>query len=54
MKEHDLHYSGQRISPLKAPMRELARKCNSRVLIKLLPFKLQGTSKHVYIEVEIL
>ena len=38
----------------KAPMRKLARNYNSRVLIKLPPFKLQGTSEHIYIKVEIL
>ena len=38
----------------KAPMRKLAHNYNSRVLIKLPPFKLQGTSGHFYIEAEIL
>ena len=47
-------YSGQHILPFKAPMSELAHNYNSRVLIKLPSFKLQGTSEHVYIKVEIL
>ena len=47
-------YSGQQISPLKAPMRKLTNNYNSHVLIKLPPFKLQGTSKQVYIEEGIL
>ena len=59
MRENTI-YSGQQISPMKSTtawMRKLARISvyNSRVLrIKLPPFKLQGTSEHVYIEVEIL
>ena len=44
-------YSGQQISPLKSVV---TRNYNSFVLIKLPPFKLQGTTEHVYIEVEIL
>ena len=48
------YYSGLQILPLKAPMRKLMHNYNSRVLIKLPPFMQQGTSKHVYVKVEIL
>ena len=38
----------------KTPMRKLTCNYNLHVLIKFPPFKLQGTSKHVYIKTKIL